>query len=252
MGTLRWIFPLTLSFHLMTVHQCIWLDNIDCGAYPNYVETDVHKPSHYYPCIVQLHRCTGANNGDDLYRKKCVPVDNSIQQVDLDVYDIDQGSFTSLKIANHTACQEVCAVNATACSKYETFHPDECLCYCNYDHEPEPSPCHSPFQWDETMCDCVCTIDPSTCDENKEFNGNQCVCFCKVEYQEKCAKSMKVLDPQTCECLEASVVGSVEDVDDHWSSWWNGSSLVIGAQGGVIVGLVLVLFYNRRKGYEKI
>ena len=252
MGTLVWIFTLTLLFHLVTVHQCIWLDNIDCDVHPDYVETDTIRPSRYYPCIVELHRCTGANNADDLFRKKCVPVDDGIQQVDLLVYDMVHAKYANIRIANHTACYQVCAINATACTKYETFHTDECHCDCNYDHEPEPSPCHSPFQWDQTRCDCSCSIDPSTCEEKKIFNENQCGCFCKVEYQEKCSKSKKVLDPETCECLEPYVVGSVGDVDDHVVSWWSVPSLVIAVQGAVILGMILLLFYNKRRGYEKI
>ena len=41
-------------------------------------------------------------------------------------------TYTTVSMSNHTSCEEKCAVNSTACTKYETFHEDECLCYCNY------------------------------------------------------------------------------------------------------------------------
>merc|ERR1712007_38676 len=109
--------------------------------------------------------------------------------------------MVQVKLANHTACTEECIIDKTACNVYETFSADECLCVCDFDTVPDPNPCVSPFQWEQTMCGCRCSIQPHTCGEKKDYNGKLCGCFCKLEYQQKCAESMKVLDEESCECF---------------------------------------------------
>ena len=47
-------FTVLLWLHFMSSYECVYLQNVYCGTYPNYVETDLQSSSRYFPCMVQV------------------------------------------------------------------------------------------------------------------------------------------------------------------------------------------------------
>ena len=190
---------------VMTRSTVIFLRNVDCGPYVDYVQTDPLNYFRYNPFYVQLFRCHGADSLVNPRNKQCTPTVKGIKDLEIYVINNSNGTYQSMAVKNHTECIETCSLDKSSCSAYQKFIKDECVCVCQYENTPNPNPCTSPFYWDKSMCDCICSIDTKVCEKRKEFNKEECDCVCKQKFHVRCAKRQKVVDEETCECVEASI-----------------------------------------------
>ena len=232
-----------LFVNFIAISRCtLFPDNIICGAYEDYVPTDPLNYSRYFPCVIKLFRCRGADNINSLLFNKCVPGINGTQNVNIIVFN-SIGRVEEITVLNHTSCYEKCAIDATSCSPYQIFSPDDCLCNCKYNVKPEPDPCIQPFHWEESMCNCVCSNEVSrVCEKEKEFSDEYCGCFCKLEYVLKCAKDKRVIDEDTCECIAPGIVKGTSDLERD-GTYVAFSTWVAAFESLVIVMMILTFYF---------
>nr|XP_002165732.1 balbiani ring protein 3 [Hydra vulgaris] len=175
------------------------LENVDCGSYVDYVDTDDQGHFRFLPRVVKLNRCRGVDNLiPNPHNYKCVPTQKGVKKIDLTVVKEQTHEFVTLAVENNTECQTVCSLNDKSCNSYQTFSNDNCECTCNYDKNFPV--CNLNFVWSKTDCNCICSPSKSrNCPLGKQFNEDECDCKCSSS---TCPNPNQVLDPISCNCLD--------------------------------------------------
>lgn len=176
----------------------VYLDNVDCDSFVDYVPTDPGL-YRYDPLYVKLHRCHGKYYELNPHNRKCVPSNTS--KLNVIVYD-KFGQPSTLELANHTECRQVCSITQANCTKYATFDSGLCECSCNNDKVE----CPERFTWDRFRCDCKCRQEATECNQGKEWSTEECGCTCKSKLIARCAKRGQAINKDSCTCVDAAVV----------------------------------------------
>ncbi|XP_066921965.1 uncharacterized protein [Clytia hemisphaerica] len=176
----------------------IWLENVHCATYIDYVETD---PGHarYLPFIVRLHRCQGSVGVDKPSIKACVP--SNISEVEIVTQNLHTFRYETIKVLNHTSCTSRCTTDSSSCNKYQKWNQKRCRCECKTRGEPKKDTCCAPKVWSQHRCNCECLEEPQQCHRRKEWRKEACGCKCKDKYFQRCRQLNLTLDLDNCRCM---------------------------------------------------
>ena len=180
------------------------LPSVRCSPHTEVVQVDPVL-NRYIPLYIKLHRCRGSIQNANPNIKACVAT--TMNTLKLDVIDTTTSVTTIFEVNNHTACGSACVKSRTDCNKYQWWKANQCICQCKYDAVPSPSPCETPFVWNQPRCDCECSTGPVKCENDRqEWTAETCGCTCKKRYSNRCSRKEKVLDAETCNCINPPVV----------------------------------------------
>ncbi|XP_057311795.1 uncharacterized protein LOC130649524 [Hydractinia symbiolongicarpus] len=232
--------------HAQSVGSVHNLPNVYCNTYPYYVQVDANHQ--FDPRVVDLFRCHGKN--DAMHRPNIKCVAKTTSKVTISVMRLRDGNWQNHILVNHTSCHEVCALDATSCSDYQTYDKSACQCRCH--QKSPPSDCVSPFTWDSLSCDCVCphTEHNYKCESKKVFNRDYCGCMCKPNRRRKCERLGMYLDGNSCLCVNNST-GPVSGATKSDQDCLHQKAKIITALVLVFEAIaILVAFYLYNRYYE--
>ena len=178
--------------------NAIWLENVHCDTYVDYVETDSVN-ARYLPFVVKLHRCQGSVGVDKPADKACVP--SNVTHVEIVTQNLQTFRYETIKVVNHTKCTSRCTQNASICNPYQKWNVKRCRCDCKTPHGKDAA-CCAEKMWSATQCNCVCRRQPHDCARKRqEWSARTCGCQCKPKYHQRCAQLNLTLDVDTCRCF---------------------------------------------------
>ena len=174
----------------------ISLENVDCGSYVDYVNTDNEGHFRYKPRVVKLNRCRGVDDLLDSPQKFiCTPSTNGVKKLDLDVINMETFEQKLIVMENYTECEMRCNLTSESCNAYQTFKSDTCECSCNYNAYPK---CPPNKVWSNTDCNCICSPFQRNCHSGSQFNENECRCKCIAT---TCPYPNQIVDELSCNCV---------------------------------------------------
>ena len=179
--------------------NAVWLENVHCATYIDYVETDPGY-ARYLPFIVKLHRCQGSVGVDKPSVKACVP--SNVTEVEIVTQNLQTFRYETIKVLNHTKCTSKCTRDPTTCTPFQRWNPKRCRCDCKTHGEPARDTCCAEKQWSKSHCGCVCRQPPRSCSHKRqEWSTETCGCRCKPKFYQRCAQLNLTLDLDTCKCM---------------------------------------------------
>jgi len=182
-----------------TAGNTIWLENVHCDTYVDYIETDpIH--ARYLPYVVRLHRCQGSVGAIKPSVKACVP--RNVSELEIVTQNLQTFRYETIRVLNHTSCMSRCTSGASSCNQYQKWDPKRCRCNCKTRGEPKKDTCCAPKKWSDAHCGCICAQPkPEKCHKRKEWNNDECSCQCRQKFHHKCAQANATIDLDTCRCI---------------------------------------------------
>ena len=209
-----------------------YLRNVDCSAYLYYVHID-KEYSRYYPYVVNIYRCHGANYGDfNPLFQACVPT--HLNFINITVIDIFSLKPLSIAIQNDTSCSVQCISVAKSFTSYSPCGSDSCRCNCN--NSKQNRQCDKPKVWSSIDCDCVCPMAQQDCSAERVWNSESCQCTCKQQLFSQCFMLNKTLDLTSCQCTKANLEC------DKKSFSYSIVVLILGAEALIVLLFNLFLY----------
>ena len=138
----------------------------------------------FYPYSVQISKCSGSCNINNLYAKLCVP--DVVKNINLKVFNIMSRTNETRYLKFHETCKCKCRSNTSVYNNKQRWKQDRCRCECKelinkgrYDKG---------FIWNHSNCECECD---KLYDIREYLHYKNCKCGKKLvdKLVEECTKN---------------------------------------------------------------